>query len=152
MNLVTRRMVGLAAAVAVVGALAACGSDDTPTADEARASAEAAATSLQEGVEGAVSSVQSAAEEATDNLGGALDDAQLTVFVATFRTAYPQLSADRETASIETIVTETCPLIAANADAEEIDAKVEELATNGSSAPTADQVGQIVQMVRAACA
>ncbi|NLV80685.1 MAG: hypothetical protein GXY65_15380 [Rhodococcus sp.] len=135
------------AAGVATAAIAGCGTDDAPSTDDLRSSAGAVVTSVKEGAEGALSSVQSAGAQA----GDAIDQAQLSAFVAAFRAAYPDLSADRETSSIETIVTETCPLVDEDASDDDIRAKVAETATNGSAEPTDDQVGQITQMVRAAC-
>ncbi|MEE2035305.1 hypothetical protein [Rhodococcus chondri] len=142
----------MAAAVAAVGALAGCSSDEAPTDDAVRSSANAAVTSVQQQAEGAVSSVQSAASSAAGSVGNLIDEAKLDVFVAAFRAGYPALSADRETASIEAIVTQTCPLIEGGADDQEVNAKVGELATNGSSVPGDDQAARIAQLVRVACA
>jgi len=141
----------MVASVAAVGALTACTSEETPTEDGVRSSADVAATSVQQQAEDAVSSVQSAASSAAGTVGDLFDDAKLGVFVAAFRTGYPALSADRETSSIEEIVTETCPLIESGADDREVNAKVGELAANGSSTPDDDQAARIAQLVRVAC-
>ncbi|UYP19974.1 hypothetical protein OED52_05325 [Rhodococcus sp. Z13] len=140
----------LAAAVAVLTLGACSAEDDTSTAD-VRSSADAAVTSVQEQAEGAISSVQSIASSAAERAGDLFDEAKLDVFVAAFRTAYPQLSADRETQSIETIVTETCPLIDSGASDQDVNAKVKEVATNGSLEPDDEQTARIAQLVRVAC-
>ncbi|MGV9744513.1 hypothetical protein ACWDTG_06310 [Rhodococcus zopfii] len=140
------------AAVAVACTLAACTSeDDTPAGEQLQSSVGAVMTSVREQAEGAVSSVQSAASSAAEQAGGAIDQAKLSAFVSTFRTAYPDLAADRETQSIEKIVTDTCPMIEDQAPQEDIDATVKELATNGSVAPTDDQAARIAQLVKVAC-
>lgn len=139
------------AAVTAVGMLTACSTEDTATEEDVRSSANAAVTSVQQQAEGAISSVQSAASSAAGNVGSLLDEAKLDVFVAAFRAGYPALSADRETASIEAVVTETCPLLESGADQQEINAKVGELATNGSSVPDDNQAARIAQLVRVAC-
>lgn len=140
------------AAVAVACTLAACTSEeDTPAGEQLQSSVGAVMTSVREQAEGAVSSVQSAASSAAEQAGGAIDQAKLSAFVSTFRTAYPDLAADRETQSIEKIVTDTCPMIEDQAPQEDIDATVKELATNGSVAPTDDQAARIAQLVKVAC-
>ncbi|MDV2476409.1 hypothetical protein ACFWDA_06120 [Rhodococcus zopfii] len=140
------------AAVAVACTLAACTSEeDTPAGEQLQSSVGAVMTSVREQAEGAVSSVQSAASSAAEQAGGAIDQAKLSAFVGTFRTAYPDLAADRETQSIEKIVTDTCPMIEDQAPQEDIDATVKELATNGSVAPTDDQAARIAQLVKVAC-
>ncbi|MFD6857337.1 hypothetical protein ACFWCF_08350 [Rhodococcus sp. NPDC060090] len=136
---------------ACAGVLSACGEGDSPTSEGVRSSAGVAVTSVQEGAQGAASSVQSAASSAAERAGDWFDSAKLGAFVAAFRAAYPNLSADRETQSIETIVTETCPLIEDGADDAEVNAKVGELAANGSAEPTDDQSARIAQLVRVAC-
>lgn len=138
-------------AVACAGVLSACGEDDSATSEGVRSSVDVAVTSAQERVEGAASSVQSAASSVAEQAGGWFDEAKLGAFVTAFRAAYPNLSADRETQSIETIVTETCPLIEDGADDAEVNAKVGELAVNGSAEPTDDQAARIAQLVRVAC-
>ncbi|MBH0123715.1 hypothetical protein ACWDUD_02540 [Rhodococcus sp. NPDC003382] len=141
------------AALAVACTLAACSSDEdnTPASEEAQSSLGAVVTSVREQAEGAVSSVQSAAESAAEKAGEAIDQAKLSAFVGTFRTAYPDLAADRETESIEKIVTDTCPMIEDGAPQQDIDATVQELATNGSVEPTDDQAARIAQLVKVAC-
>ncbi len=95
--------------------------------------------------------MQSIASSAAERAGDIFDEAKLDVFVAAFRTGYPQLSADRETQDIESIVTETCPLIGEGASDQEVNAKVQEVATNGSTVPDDDQAARIAQLVRVAC-
>lgn len=150
-NYVSRRVLCVITAVACAGVLSACGEDDSATSEGVRSSAGVAVTSVQEGAEGAASSVQSAASSVAERAGDWFDDAKLGAFVTAFRAAYPNLSSDRETQSIETIVTETCPLIESGADDAEVNAKVGELATNGSTEPTDDQAARIAQLVRVAC-
>ncbi|WP_420751647.1 hypothetical protein [Rhodococcus sp. O3] len=140
------------AAVAVACTLAACSSDDdTKTNDDVQSSVGAIVTSVREQAEGAVSSVQSAASSAAEKAGEAIDQAKLSAFVGTFRTAYPDLAADRDDQSIEKIVTDTCPMIEDGAPQQDIDATVKELATNGSVEPTDDQTARIAQLVQVAC-
>ncbi|WP_240955113.1 hypothetical protein [Rhodococcus sp. 105337] len=138
-------------AVAVAGALSACSSDDAPTVDGARSSASEAATNVQEQAGGVLSSVQQAASDAADKAGEAFDDAKMSAFVAAFRAGYPQLSADRETSSIESVVTETCPLIEDGAGDQEVNDTVGELAADGTSVPDDEQAARIAQLVRVAC-
>ncbi|WP_226949774.1 hypothetical protein [Rhodococcus rhodochrous] len=149
----TRRLRVPAAVVAIAAAFAltACSSDDSSSNEDVRSSADVAVTSVQEQAEGAISSVQSIASSAAQRAGHIFDKAKLDIFVAAFRTGYPQLSADRETQDIESIVTETCPLIDEGASDQEVNAKVQEVATNGSTAPDEDQAARIAQLVRAAC-
>ncbi|MEU5841969.1 hypothetical protein [Rhodococcus sp. NPDC047139] len=138
-------------AMVAVFALSACSSEDTPGEEDVRSSASVAVTSVQDQAEGAISSVQSVASSAADRAGDIFDEAKLDVFVAAFRAGFPALSADRETQSIESIVTEACPLIDAGASDQEVNAKVGELATNGSTVPDEDQAARIAQLVRVAC-
>nr|WP_232284747.1 MULTISPECIES: hypothetical protein [Rhodococcus] len=145
------RVAGATVAIAAAFALTACSSDDTPSDEDVRSSADVAVTSVQEQAEGAISSVQSVASSAAERAGDIFDKAKLDVFVAAFRTGYPQLSADRETQDIESIVTETCPLIDEGASDQEVNAKVQEVAANGSTVPDEDQAARIAQLVRVAC-
>ncbi|WP_407444311.1 hypothetical protein [Rhodococcus sp. (in: high G+C Gram-positive bacteria)] len=138
-------------AVAVAGALTACSSDDAPTEDGVRSSASEAATNVQEQAGGVLSSVQQAASDAADKAGEVFDDTKMSAFVGAFRAGYPQLAADRETSSIESIVTETCPLIEDGASDQEVNEKVGELAADGTSVPDDEQAARIAQLVRVAC-
>lgn len=112
---------------------------------------EAMKSSIQSTASGLVSSIQATASSAVSGIGGAWDNAKLTAFVATFRTAYPNLSSDRDDESIESIVKETCSAKESGASDEELTAKVKETATNDGTVPTDDQVDRILQLVRPAC-
>ncbi|MFM1723569.1 hypothetical protein ABEU20_002139 [Rhodococcus sp. PAM 2766] len=112
---------------------------------------EALKSSIQATASSVVSSIQATASSAVSGIGGAWDSAKLTTFVAAFRTAYPNLSSDRDDESIESIVKETCPAIEANAGDDELKAKVKETASNDGTVPTDDQVDRILQLVRPAC-
>ncbi len=98
-----------------------------------------------------MSSIQATASSAVSGIGGAWDNAKLTTFVAAFRTAYPNLSSDRDDESIESIVKETCTAIDSGASDEQLSAKVKETAANDGTVPTDDQVDRILQLVRPAC-
>jgi hypothetical protein len=119
------------AAVAALFLLTACGSDDETSAPE--------------------STTRPAGSVASSVVQRAVDAAKLGTFVATFRTGYPNLADGRDDASIEAIVTETCPLIDDGASDEEINSRVAELSANGAVTPTDQQVDRITQLVRAAC-
>ena len=126
---IRRSVPAVVAVVAVACTLAACSTDDdTPAGEQLQSSVGAVVTSVREQAEGAVSSVQSVASSAAEQAGVAVDQAKLSAFVGTFRTAYPNLAADRETQSIEKIVTDTCPMIADGSPQEDIPAPI----SNGS--------------------
>lgn len=133
------------------GVLTACSAEDAPTEDGVRSSVSEAATNVQDQAGGVASSVREAASGAADKAGDVFDDAKMSAFVGAFRAGYPQLAEDRETSSIETIVTETCPLIDGDASDQEVNEKVGELAANGSSVPDDEQAARIAQLVRIAC-
>lgn len=150
-------------ATVVVLTLGACG-DDNGTSEETKAKISSAVTStpepgpgealrssIQATASGLVSSIQATASSAVSGIGGAWDDAKLMGFVAAFRTAYPNLSSDRDDESIESIVKETCTVIESGASNEQQVAKVKETATNGGTAPTDDQADRILQLVKPAC-
>ncbi len=145
------RLLSAATAIAAAVVLAACSAEDTPSEEDVRSSADVAVTSVQDQAEGAASSVQSIASSAADRAGDIFDEAKIDVFVAAFRAGFPSLSADRETQSIEAIVSETCPLIDGDASDREVNAKVAEVAANGSTVPDEDQAARIAQLVRVAC-
>ncbi|GAB2658285.1 hypothetical protein ABI214_06570 [Prescottella soli] len=112
---------------------------------------EALRSSVQQTASGLVSSVQETASSVVSGIGGAWDQAKLTAFTATFRTAYPNLSSDRSDDSIESIVKETCTAIDAGASDQALVAKVTQVATNDGTVPTEDQANRILQLVRPAC-
>ena len=136
-------------ASALVCTVTACTGDGTS--DETKAKISSAVTSTPGSGEGLRSSVQETASSAASGIAGAWDEAKLTAFVAAFRTAYPNLSSDRDDASIESIVVQTCPDIDSGASDEELVAKVPAVAANGGTAPTGDQAQRILQLVRPAC-
>ncbi|PTR30356.1 hypothetical protein C8K36_102204 [Rhodococcus sp. OK519] len=158
-----RFTVGIVTATAVVLTLGAC-SNDNGTSEETKEKISSAVTSttepgpgeamrssIQSTASGMVSSIQATASSAVSGIGGAWDNAKLTGFVATFRTAYPNLSSDRDDESIESVVKETCTAIDSGASDDEVTAKVKETAANGGTVPTDDQADRILQMVRPAC-
>lgn len=149
------------AAATVALTLTACssgggtGGEATTGAGAAVTSLNQAASSAKEAVgsaaESAKAAVGSAAESAAERASSAVDQAKLSVFTATFRTAYPNLAAGRDDASIQSIVTETCPQIAAGENEQAVIAHVSQLATNGGTVPTPDQANRIYQLVKVAC-
>ncbi|RVW02848.1 hypothetical protein [Rhodococcus xishaensis] len=153
----------LVTASALFVAVAAC-ADNGGTSEETREKissavtatpepgpAEALRSSVQATASELVSSIQATASSLVSGIGEAWDDAKLSAFVATFRTAYPSLSSDRDDESIESIVEETCADIGSGASTEELVAKVTQTATNNGTAPTEDQANRILQLVRPAC-
>ncbi|ORL37899.1 hypothetical protein A6I87_00365 [Prescottella equi] len=147
-----RLTAAIVTATAVVLALGAC-SNDNGTSEETKERISSAVTSTPETGPGEAlkSSIQATASSAVSGIGGAWDNAKLTTFVAAFRTAYPNLSSDRDDESIESIVKETCTAIDSGASDEQLSAKVKETAANDGTVPTDDQVDRILQLVRPAC-
>ena len=143
-------------ATAVVLALGAC-TNDNGASEETKAKISSAVTSTPEATgetgpgEALRSSIEATASSAVSGIGKAWDNAKLTAFTAAFRTAYPNLSSDRDDESIESIVKETCTAIDAGASDQELTDKVTEVATNDGTVPTADQAARILQIVRPAC-
>ncbi|MEZ7240817.1 hypothetical protein [Rhodococcus sp. GXMU-t2271] len=137
-----KKITAVLAASAAAVVLVSCSSGD-----DASNESDAARTTIG----GAASSLASAASSVAERARGAFDEAKLATFVAAFRTGYPNLAADRDDASIEAIVIETCPLIDSGASDQEVIAKVGELAQNGDTAATEEQAGRISQLVRVAC-
>ncbi|CAM3153932.1 Lipoprotein [Prescottella defluvii] len=142
-------------ATAVVLALGSC-TNDNGASEETKAKISSAVTSTPENSETGPgealrSSIEATASSAVSGIGKAWDNAKLTAFTAAFRTAYPNLSSDRDDESIESIVKETCTAIDAGASDQELTDKVTEVATNDGTVPTEDQAARILQIVRPAC-
>lgn len=151
-RIIGRTTATIVTASALVVALAAC-SNDGGTSEDTKAKITSAVTSTTESGPGEAmrSSIEATASSAVSGIGKAWDDAKLTAFVAAFRTAYPNLSSDRDDESIESIVKETCTAREAGASDEEQVAKVKEVATNDGTVPTEDQANRILQLVKPAC-
>ncbi|QKT14010.1 hypothetical protein HUN07_07995 [Rhodococcus sp. W8901] len=140
----------IVAATTAVFVITAC-SNDGGTSQETKEKISSAATSEPGPGEALRSSIESTASSAVSGISGAWDQAKLTAFTATFRTAYPNLSSDRDDESIESIVKETCTAIDSGASDQDLVAKVTEVATNDGTVPTEDQANRILQIVRPAC-
>ena len=120
-------------------------------ATSAKEAAGSAASSARAAAESAASSAKEAAGTAASKVGQAFDQAKLATFVGAFRIAYPDLATGRTDASIEAIVTDTCPAIAAGQDEQATINQVGALAANDGTHPTPDQAQRIYQLVKIAC-
>lgn len=136
-------------AIAIAGALvatAACGNDDTDMDSDADDTTSevttqtAATTALDE----------SSTVESTDDMGR-IDQAKLATFVVAFRTGYSDLAQDRDDASIEEIVLESCQDIAAGIDEQQVTEEIRDIAAYNGNEPTLEQAEQIYDMVTPAC-
>ncbi|WP_137724999.1 hypothetical protein [Prescottella subtropica] len=147
-----KKVATIVAASALVFGLAAC-STDGGTSEETKAKITSAVTSTTEPspAEALRSSIEATASTALSSIGAAWDDAKLSVFVAAFREAYPDLSSNRDDDAIRAIVKDTCTARDAGADEATLLATVEKTAADGATAPTREQAERILQMVRLAC-
>lgn len=130
------------AALIVAGALVslpACGNDDTNTETATTTSNTAESTTVQ------ISSVTSTADL------GMIDQAKLAAFVVAFRTAYADLSQDRDDESIQEIVFSSCNAIADGATEQEVTKEIRDLAANDGTEATQSQAEQIYKLVTPAC-
>ncbi|MCJ0902579.1 hypothetical protein [Rhodococcus sp. ARC_M6] len=136
------------ATIAIAGALvatAACGNDDAETDVDNDTTSE---VTMQTPTTTAPN--QSSTVESTDDLGR-IDQAKLATFVVAFRTGYSELAQDRDDASIEEIVLESCQDIAAGADEQQVTEEIRNLAAHNGNEPTMDQAERIYDMVTPAC-